>query len=139
MAKPTQKQLAELEAKWKRAVADYRNLEQRITKQHLGFVKFANASLISQLLAVLDDLERAKDHLPDQGLELIINRFTDVLRQEGVAEIKAANQPFDPQLMDCTDQVPGPNNQVVAVSLKGYTLNGQVLRPAKVTVGKGKS
>ena len=87
----------------------------------------------------MDDLERAKTHVKDEGLKLIIDRFKDILKSEGVAEIEAQNREFDPHLMECIDMIEGSKNQVVKVTLKGYTLNGKVLRPVKVLVGKGPS
>ena len=137
--KNLQKQISELEAKWKRAVADYQNLERRVETQQQALVKFANAMLIEKLLGVVDDLERAKTHVKDEGLKLIIDRFKDILKSEGVAEIEAQNREFDPHLMECIDMIEGSKNQVVKVTLKGYTLNGKVLRPVKVLVGKGPS
>ena len=131
------KQVTELEAKWKRAVADYRNLERRGNDQKQTLVKFANAMLIEKLLAIGDDLERANDHLKDTGLKLIIERFKNILKSEGVDMIETQDKEFDPQVMECVDMIAGAKNQVVKVTLPGYTLNGKVLRPAKVLVGKG--
>jgi molecular chaperone GrpE len=130
-------QLLDLESKWKRAVADYRNLERRIEQGKAEMVKFANASLLDKLLAVLDDLERAEAHLKDKGLTMAVNQFRQVLKTEEVEEIKALNEAFEPESMDCVEICQGPENVVVEVCQKGYRLAGKVLRPAKVRVGKG--
>lgn len=130
-------QVTDLEAKWKRAVADYRNLERRVNDQQQAVVKFANAMLIERLLTIIDDLERANEHLKDEGLRLIIGRFKDILKSEGVEPIEVQGKEFNPQVMECAEMVEGAKNQVVKVVLTGYTLNGKVLRPAKVLVGKG--
>lgn len=135
--KDLQRQLDQLEENWKRALADYRNLEKRIAQEKKDFVKFATASLLDKLLSVYDNLVAANRHLKDKGLKMIVRQFWSILQSEGVAEIKAQGQPFDPQTMDCVELVKGPKNRVVEVVLKGYTLNGRVLRPAKVKVGKG--
>jgi molecular chaperone GrpE len=135
MMKNLTKQVADLEAKWKRAVADYRNLERRVNDQQRAVVKFANALLIEKLLAVGDDLERANEHLQDGGLKLIIDRFKDILKSEGVDMIETQDKEFDPHLMECTETVAGAKNRVVKVIRAGYTLNGKVLRPAQVAVG----
>jgi len=127
----------DLESKWKRAVADYRNLERRIEQGKADVVKFANASLIDKLLAVLDDLERAETHLKDKGLTMAVNQFRQALKTEEAEEIEALNEKFDPELMDCVEICQGPENVVVEVCQKGYRLAGKVLRPAKVRVGKG--
>ncbi len=128
-------QVTDLEAKWKRAVADYRNLERRVNDQQQAVVKFANAMLIEKLLAIMDDLERANEQLKDKGLGLVIERFKDVLKSEGVEPVETLEREFDPQLMECVEMVEGAKNRVVKVVLVGYTLNGKVLRPAKVVVG----
>lgn len=130
-------QIADLENKWKRALADYANLEKRIEKEKEDFVKFANAQLLDKLLNVLDDLESAEKHLKDKGLTLAGNRFREILKEEGVEEIEVLGRNFDPELMDAVETVDGPKNKVVEVVLKGYKLYGKVLRPAKVKVGGG--
>lgn len=135
--KKLETQIAELENKWKRALADYQNLEKRIEKERGQLVKFLNASLIDKLLGVLDDLERAEKHLKNKGLSIAVNQFQEALKTEGVEEIKAQGENFNPETMDCTEMVKGPKNIIIEVILKGYKLNGQILRPAKVKVGRG--
>jgi len=132
------KQLGDLENKLKRALADYANLERRIEQEKRGFIRFANAELFDKLLPVLDGLERAEKHLKDKGLTLAVGQFLSVLKMEGVREIKALGQKFDAEKMDCMEVIEGPRNVVVEVVNKGYELNGRVLRPAKVKVGRGK-
>ncbi|MBM3205866.1 nucleotide exchange factor GrpE [Candidatus Shapirobacteria bacterium] len=132
-----EKKLIELESKWKRALADYHNLEKRIVKEKESFVKFSNAQLLQSLLPVLDDFERAEEHLKDQGLSLAINKLKEVLKNEGVLEIKAQGEEFNPELMEVVEMIVGPKNKVVEVSNKGYFLDEKVLRPAKVKVGAG--
>jgi len=131
--------LADLESKWKRALADYHNLEKRIDKEKEAFVKFSNAQLLQNLLPVLDDFERAEQHLKDQGLTLAVNKFKEFLKNEGVEEIKAQGEEFNPHLMEAMEMVNGPKNRVVEVVGKGYLLNDKVLRVAKVKVGSGEN
>ncbi len=131
------KQLKQLEDKYVRALADYQNLEKRIQSQQSEFIRFASATLIDKLLPVLDDLERAQSSLKDKGLNLVVDQFKKTLKSEGVEEIKALNQTFDPTTMDAQELVKGPKNRVIKITIKGYTLNGKVLRPAKVHVGQG--
>ncbi len=128
---------AQLETQLKRSLADYQNLKKRIDSDKEDFIKFASASLIDKLLSVLDDLERAEKHLKDKGLGLVLNQFHQVLRSEGVKELKVADTSFDPQTSDCQQLVKGPKNKIINVIQKGYSLNGRVLRPAKVKVGQG--
>lgn len=131
------KKIKDLENKWKRALADYANLEKRINKEKEVFVKFSNAQLLQSLLPVLDDLERAEQHLKDQGLNLAISKFKEVLQKENLEEIKAQGEEFNPGLMEATEIIEGPKNRVVEVVNKGYLFNNKVLRVAKVKVGNG--
>ncbi|HBU22209.1 TPA: nucleotide exchange factor GrpE [Candidatus Beckwithbacteria bacterium] len=128
-----------LENQLKRAVADYQNLKKRFDSEKLDYVKFANAVLLDKFLSVFDDLERAQIHLKDAGLNLVVTNFKNLLDSEGVAEIKVKGLAFDPTTMDCAELSAGPKDQVVKVIVKGYTLNGKVLRPARVKVGSGAS
>jgi len=135
--KQLQEQIKNLNNKWKRALADYANLEKRVQQEKESFIKFSNAGLVDKLLAVLDDLERAEKHLKNKGLTMAVNQFRLVLKTEGVEEITALGNRFDPNSMDCVEMVKGKKNMISEVVLKGYLLNNRVLRPAKVKVGKG--
>lgn len=136
--KDLNQQLKDLENKWKRALADYQNLEKRIASEKSQFVKIANATLIEKLLVILDDLERASSHIKDSGLNMILGEFRSIIAAEGIEEIKAMGEDFNPQTMDCADLVEGPNNKVIKIIQKGYYYSGTVLRPAKVQVGTQK-
>jgi molecular chaperone GrpE len=130
-------QILDLENKWKRALADYDNLQKRITREKEEFVKLANLILIDKLLDVLENLERVEKHVKDQGLELAVGQLREVLQAEGLEEIEVLGKQFDAQTMECVEQVKGEENQVLAVLTKGYKINGRVIRPAKVKVGNG--
>jgi molecular chaperone GrpE len=123
--------------KWKRALADYQNLEKRVNKEQKDLIKFTNAALIDKFLSVLDHLEKAEDHLKDKGLIIAVDQFRQVLAAENVSQIKALNKNFDPIKMDCVEVVKGKKDKVIEVIQKGYLINDKVLRPAKVKVGKG--
>ena len=133
--KDLEQQIINLTDKWKRTLADYANLEKRIEAEKQDFIKFSSAGLIDKLLAVLDDLERAEKHLKNKGLTMAVNQFRLVLKTEGVEEITALGNRFDPNSMDCVEMVKGKKNMVSEVVLKGYLLNNKILRPAKVRVG----
>lgn len=133
-----EKKIAELTEKWKRALADYQNLEKRVDQEKGDFTKFATASLLDKLLPILDSLEDCQAHLKDKGLQLILNQLRKVLESEGLEGIKAKGEEFNPEFMDAIEMVEGKKNKVVEVVSKGYQLNGKVLRPAKVKVGTGK-
>jgi molecular chaperone GrpE len=136
-SKKVGEKLEDFENRLKRALADYANLEKRVEREKEAFIKLANAQLLDKLLPVLDDLELCEKHLKDEGASLVCSRFQETLESEGIEEIKTLGQKFDPEAMDCVELVSGPKNQVVEVVLKGYFLNGKVLRPAKVKVGQG--
>lgn len=119
-----------------RSLADYSNLEKRIENQRQLFVTLATVSIVSKMIDVLDDLYLTQNHLQDQGLQLTIDKFVNILLTEGLEEIKSENSTFDPSLMECIDIGEGEANKVISVKKKGYTLNGQVIRPAQVIVGK---
>jgi len=135
----SQDKIDELEHKWKRAVADYANLEKRIEKEKNHFIKFSNAQLLKKLLPILDDLELCENHLKDQGLTMILNKLKEILKSEGVEEIKTQGEEFQPEAMEVIEMVEGPKNRVIEVSNKGYLLDDKILRIAKVKVGKGKT
>lgn len=130
--------VSELEDKWRRAVADYENLEKRFAKEKQVFVKLANARLVDKLLPALDDLRICQHHLKDEGLKMALDKTIQALESEGITEIKAVGEPFDPAAMDAVELVAGPKDEVVEVVVKGYRLEDQILRPARVKVGKGR-
>lgn len=133
---PHHPQIAVLEEKLARSLADYSNLEKRIEAQRQLYVTLATVSIISKMITVLDDLYLAADHVKDDGLNLTITKFIDVLKSEGLAEIDTSVGTFDPNTMECISTAPGKDNTILKVAKKGYTLNGQVIRPAQVIVGK---
>lgn len=132
------KQVEDLTNRWKRALADYQNLEKRYEKEKSDFVQFANANLILKLLAVLTHLEKAAEVLKDDGVKLIVNEFKRVLENEGLEEIECLGKDFDPNLMEAIDLVEGGEKEKVAeVCSKGYLLKGKILLPVKVKVSQG--
>lgn len=140
-------QVADLEDKWKRALADYQNLEKRLAKEKEEVIRFGKQSLLLKFLNVLDNLKRAHDYAQDPGLELIVKQFWSILESEGVAEIEAESKKFDSYLMECinTSYRPDLADEMVAeVVKKGYMYSddqhaGQVIRPVQVVVNKRKN
>lgn len=132
------KEIADLTENWKRALADYQNLQKRYERERADFVQFANASLILRLIEVLNHLERAAENLKDKGLDIVVTEFKKVLTEEGLEEIKSEGEKFDPNFMEAVETVEGKDEGKVAeIVNKGYSLNGKVLLPAKVKVFKG--
>jgi len=126
-----------LENQWKRALADYHNLEKRVAREQGDFIRFANEGLLDKILNVFDNLERACRVREDRGLAMIKNEFWEVLSSEGVERIKTKGEIFDPHLMDALELAPGRKNYVVEEVSPGYLYRGKCLRPARVKVGKG--
>ena len=141
-----EEKLAETENNWKRALADYKNLEKRVAEEKETFASFANSVLLMRLLPIIDNLEMLEKHVDDAGVRLITKDFRQVLEDEGVEEVIAEGESFDPSVMEATGSEGDPNGEnegakVSEVVQKGYIFNGKLLRPAKVVVGpkrKGK-
>lgn len=138
-----QVKVGDLENQLKRAVADYQNLDRRISEGRSELSNWTNAELIKKLLPVLDHLEIALNGISEEekqsgwvrGVELAVKEFKQVLEQEGLGEIVADGQ-FDPNLHEAVDMKEGENEMILEVTKKGYNLNGKVLRPAQVVVGR---
>jgi len=135
--KELKNQLTDLDSKWKRALADYQNLQKRTESERKNFIRFANATLIEKTLDIIDDLERAAKHLKNDGINMIVKQLNDLLIEEGVKEILADGQVFDPEKMECIEITSGKKDIVSRVTQKGYTIGEMVLRPTKVEVGSG--
>lgn len=130
-------EIEELTNRWKRALADYQNLEKRYTREKADFVAYAGSNLILKLLSVLDHLQKVKSYLKDEGLEIALREFKRVLEEEGLGEIEAVGKDFDPLSMEAVETVRSDKvGKVVEEVTKGYQLKGKVIRVAKVKVGR---
>jgi len=134
--KTEENELANLENQLKRALADYQNLEKRIASEKSSWIKLSNKDLINKLLPVLDDLYLANKHFQDEGLRLTIQKFMGVLIQGGLEEYHTLGMQFNPELMEAVGTIEGEDGKVVEQVRAGYKLNGEVIRPAQVIVGK---
>ncbi|HSX39824.1 MAG TPA: nucleotide exchange factor GrpE [Candidatus Saccharimonadales bacterium] len=133
-----EERISELENNWKRALADYKNLEKRVSEEKEALRDFANLVLLSRLLPILDNLEMAQVHLNDEGLKYTIKEFKQVLEDEGLREIDPTNKEFDAATMEAVEMVDGEENKVIEPLRKGYLLRDKLIRPARVKVGKKK-
>lgn len=130
-------EIEELTNRWKRALADYQNLEKRYTREKADFVAYAGSNLILKLLSVLDHLGKVKSYLKDEGLEIALREFKRVLEEEGLREIEAVGKDFDPLLMEAVETVRSDKiGKVVEEVTKGYQLKDKIIRVAKVKVGR---
>jgi molecular chaperone GrpE len=130
---------------WQRAQADYVNYKRFAEQDKADTCKFANAGLLSNILPILDDFERALGAVPEEaaknnwveGLKMIDRKFRDTLQKQGVTSIPALGMEFDPRIMDAVTMGKGKKDMVVAELEKGYKLQDRVIRPARVVVGNG--
>lgn len=129
-------QIEECETKYKRALADYQNLEKRVAEQRIDLIRNANRDLLLRILGVFDTLLLAQQHSTDKNLEVSINHFLEILKSEGVTRIKAVGEDFDPAFMEAITTVEGNEGKVVNEVRAGFLLNEKLLRAAQVTVGK---
>jgi len=133
-----------------RSQAEMENARKRFQKDKQDLAKFANDTIIKQLLPVADNLEKAIAHAMDEnaldalreGIDLTLKGFLDTLERNGVERVEALNQPFDPNFHEAVSEAendavePGT---VVNEFQKGYTLNKRLLRPAMVVVSRKSS
>jgi molecular chaperone GrpE len=131
-----EERIAELENNWKRALADYKNLEKRIAEERNEIRTYANSVLILRFLPVLDNLEMVLQHVKDAGLEFTLKEFRQILEDEGLKEINPADSGFDALTMEAVETVEGDDGKVIEVLRKGYLLNDRLIRPARVKVGQ---
>jgi molecular chaperone GrpE len=145
--KEADKKLNELNDKYLRLYSEFDNYRKRTLKEKAELIKTASEGVISSLLPVLDDMERAiesKDlkegessHL--EGMKLIFNKFYNTLQQKGLEAIESKGQPFDVDFHEAITKIPSPSEEqkgkVVDEIQKGYMLNGKVIRYARVVVG----
>lgn len=129
--------IEELENQVKRSLADYQNLEKRTREERVSWITKANKDLIFKLLPVLDTLNLANEHVKDQGLELSIKQFLDILRSEGVEKIETQGQVFDPSTMEGIGTIESEEKGKVVKEIRaGFRYNNEgVIRPAQVIVG----
>ena len=136
--------------KWQRAAAEFQNTRRRLAAQHNEEVERANAGLIQRLLPVLDDLDLAFQHVPEelatgeggsevawlQGFRQIRKKLFDLLAEHGVARIDTDGE-FDPNRHEAISSEPNetvPSGHIIAEVRAGYEHHGRVLRPALVRV-----
>jgi len=132
-------------AGWQRAQADFINYKRRTEQDKEEISKFANSILILSILPVLDDLARALTSIPPRlaklgwvdGIRLIERKLQTSLEAQGLSQIKALGEPFDPNLHEAARMDKGKEGIIIEEIQKGYTLHDRVIRPPKVVVGNG--
>ncbi len=134
--------------KYIRLSAEFDNYRKRTMKEKMDFLKTASSEILQKLLPVKDNFERALKSMETasdvealkEGVDLIYDSFSDILKQNGLKEIEAMNQEFNVDLHEALTKIPAPSEElkgkVVDVIEKGYTLNDKVIRYAKVVIGE---
>jgi molecular chaperone GrpE len=138
--------IEELNAKYLYLFAEFDNYRKRTQKERIELIKSASADVITQLLPVLDNFDRAAKSFETatdleaikEGVILIQNQFRNILMQKGLEEINAVGEVFNTDLHEAIANVPADcdenKGRVMEMVEKGYFLNGKVLRFAKVLV-----
>lgn len=139
--------IAEWKDKYLRLTAEYDNYRKRTRNEMDELRKTAGESTIKDILGVVDDFERAlqaleklEDTTGFDGVKLIYDKFMSTLKGKGVEAVDRVNEDFDTDFEEAITKFPAPTpelkGKVIEVIQKGYTLNGKVIRFAKVVVGE---
>ncbi len=139
---------AQLNDDYLRLFSEFDNFRKRKNKEIADLYITAGEKMIMDIIPTIDDFERALEHIGDseeakahrEGLELIYNKFLNILKKHQVAEIDAKGKDFDTDFHEAITRFPAPTEdmkgKVVDVTEKGYTMGDKVIRYAKVVVGE---
>ncbi|MFT4071844.1 MAG: nucleotide exchange factor GrpE [Dysgonamonadaceae bacterium] len=128
--------------------AEFDNYRKRTLKEKSELLRSGSEKVLSGILPVVDDFERAMQNLKSadnmdalkEGIELIYSKFISFLNKNGVKEMETNGQPFDAEQHEALTMIPVPSeemkNKIVDTVEKGYTLDGKVMRFPKVVVGQ---
>jgi len=143
-----QAKINELNDKYLRLYSEFDNYRKRTAKEKIDFMKTAGEDVFKALLPVLDDFERAiktNAEIKDiegakEGFNLIYNKLKSTLTQKGLEEMKSMGEVFDSDIHEAITNIPAPSDdmkgKVVDELEKGYSLNGKIIRFAKVVIGQ---
>ena len=142
-----EEQLTQQKDQYIRLYAEFENYKRRTQKEKLDFAQYANRNMMTSMLAILDDFERALKEISKsgdsenlKGIELIYNKFKNTLIEKGLksVEVKAGDD-FNVDLHEAITQIPAPSDElkgkIVDVVETGYQLHDKVIRFAKVVIG----
>ena len=141
-------EVADLKDRLLRQMAEFDNYRKRTMKEKAEIILNGSAGVVTDILPVIDDLERAiansaksEDYTAlKEGVELIYNKLMHILEQKGLQKISPKNEPFDTDFHEAIAMIPAPSEdlkgKVLDCAIDGYKLNDKVLRHAKVAVGE---
>ena len=143
------KKVEENLAGWKRAMADYQNLEKQVARDREMIRKFATEDLIINLLPVLDQSEQALKNMPleipeeikswTKGGQMVFEGLKGILKNHGLERINSVGEKFDPVLHESMEsrKEENKNSGIVLEEIRaGYKLNGEIIRPAQVIISE---
>ncbi len=134
--------------KYLRSVAEFDNYKKRTNKEMAEIIQAGGKSVISSMLEVMDDMDRAEEQVNNsenideikEGVSLVFQKMRNAMKAQGVESFESKGKDFDVELHDAITEIPAPDEsmkgKVVDEIQKGYNLNGKLLRYAKVVVGK---
>jgi molecular chaperone GrpE len=141
-------ELGEMKDKYLRKVAEFENFKKRNLKDRMELIQTAGKEVISDLLDVLDDFERAEKQMnstddPGQikeGVHLVFSKLKNILTAKGLKPMETLHKEFNPDIHEAITEIPAPSQDLKGKVLdevqKGYYLNDKIIRYAKVVVGK---
>jgi len=148
--KPTSEELLQVEKdKFLRLFAEFENYKKRTTRERIELYKTAGQEVMTSLLPVVDDFERALSHIDDdkeseelgKGVLLIYQKFYNTLAQKGLSKIETKpGEVFDAEVHEAITQIPAPTEdlkgKVIDCVEKGYKLGDKIIRYPKVVIGQ---
>jgi molecular chaperone GrpE len=135
------KALTDMKDKHLRLMAEFDNYRRRTAREQLELRKTAGRDILLEFLPVVDDFDRAEKsgELVSDGLRLLHQKMQTVLRKQGVEAMETNGEPFDVNIHEALTEIPAPTEElkgkIIDTIERGYTLNGSVIRIAKVIVG----
>ncbi len=141
-------ELDESKDKYLRKVAEFENFKRRNAKERIELIQTAGRDVITDMLDVLDDCDRAQKQLETsnnntsikEGILLVFNKLRNTLQARGVKPMETLNQEFNPDLHEAVTEIPASSEdlkgKIVDELMKGYFMNNKIIRHAKVVIGK---
>ena len=132
---------------WKRAAADFENYKRRMEVERAELMEYSKEMAVVRLIPSLQSLEQVLNLAPSdekykdwlQGLKATIMQLEKTMEELGVVKIKTVGQPFDPHVHEAVSEQEGEEEGIVKEIQPGFTLNGKVMIPARVIVGRKKA
>lgn len=141
-------EVEELKDKYLRQLAEFENFRKRTARERIEMIQTAGKEVITSLLEVLDDCDRAEKQLQTsndttaikEGIQLVFNKLRSTLQSKGVKPMQTIGTDFNPDQQEAITEIPAPNEalkgKVIDEVQKGYYMNDKIIRFAKVVVGK---